>query len=46
VFTGVHSEEKPVTGLVIIEKAKTFYDEIKATDKCTVMVGCKVTNYV
>lgn len=33
-FTAIHSEEKPVTGPVIIEKANSFYDQIKITEKC------------
>jgi hypothetical protein len=28
-FTAMHSEGKPVTVLVIIEKAKFFFDEMK-----------------
>lgn len=35
----MHSEEKPVTGPVIVEKTKSFYDEIKITDKCTFYKG-------
>jgi hypothetical protein len=31
----MHSEEKLVTGPVIIEKAKSVYDEMKITDKST-----------
>jgi hypothetical protein len=34
-FTAMHSEGKPMTGPMIIEKAKSFYSEIKITDKCT-----------
>jgi len=30
-FTAVHSEGKPVTVPMIIEKAKSFFDEIKVT---------------
>jgi hypothetical protein len=46
-LTGVNFEGLPVMKLAIIERAKTFYDEMKITDKCTVIVGCKVTrNYL
>jgi hypothetical protein len=34
-FTAMHSEGKPVTGLMMIEKAKFFKDEMKITEKCT-----------
>jgi hypothetical protein len=38
---------QPMTRPVIIERAETFYGKMKITDKCTVMVGCKVTrNYL
>ena len=33
-FTAVHSEGKPMTGPMIVEKAKSFYDCMKITDKC------------
>jgi hypothetical protein len=33
------SEGKPVTGAMIIEKAKSFYDEMKITDKCILPEG-------
>jgi len=43
----VNFEGKPMPRLVIIERAKTFYDKMKITDKCTVVVGWKVTrNYL
>jgi hypothetical protein len=43
----VNFEGKPMTRLVIIERAKTFRDKIKITNKCPVVVGCKVTrNYM
>ena len=35
----VHSEGKPVTGSVMIDKPKSFQDEIKITDKCTFSEG-------
>jgi hypothetical protein len=38
-FTTMRSEGKPVTGPMIIEKAKSFYDEMKITDKCTFSEG-------
>jgi hypothetical protein len=38
-FTGVRSEGKPVTGPMMIEEAKSFYDEMKITDKCTLSEG-------
>jgi hypothetical protein len=31
----MNSEGKPMTGPMIIEKAESFYDEMKITDKCT-----------
>jgi len=34
-FATMRSEGKPVTGPVIVEKSKSFYDEIKITDKRT-----------
>jgi hypothetical protein len=33
------SEGKPITGPMIIEKSKSFYDEILITDKCTFSEG-------
>jgi hypothetical protein len=33
-FIAMHSEGKPVTGPMIIEKANSFYDQIKITEKC------------
>jgi hypothetical protein len=33
--TVIHSEGKLMTGPMVIEKARCFYDEIKMTDKCT-----------
>jgi hypothetical protein len=38
-LTAVHSEGKPMTGCMIIEKAKCFYGEIKITDNCTFSNG-------
>jgi hypothetical protein len=32
-FTAMCSEGKPMTGHMIIEKAESFYDEMKITDK-------------
>jgi hypothetical protein len=40
----MHPEGKPVIRLVIIEKAETFYDEMKTADRCTfraVTITCK-----
>jgi hypothetical protein len=37
-------EEKPMTGSLIIEKAKFFYDEMKITDKCTFYDGWLQSN--
>jgi hypothetical protein len=39
-FAARHSEGKPLTAPTIIEKAKSFYDEIKITDKYTFSEGC------
>jgi hypothetical protein len=39
-FTAMHSEGKPVTGPMIVEKAKCFYDEMKITGKCVFSEGC------
>jgi len=33
VFTAMYSEGKPITGLMIVEKARSFYDAMKITDK-------------
>jgi hypothetical protein len=42
----VNFEGEPMTRYVIIERAKTFHDRMKITEKCTVVVGCKITrNY-
>jgi hypothetical protein len=38
-FTAMHSKGKPVTGPMIIEKAKSLCDEMKITDKCTFSDG-------
>ena len=35
----MHSEGKQVTGPEIVEKTKSFYDELKITDKCTFYEG-------
>jgi hypothetical protein len=34
-FTPMPSEGKPVTGPTIIENAKSFYDGMNITEKCT-----------
>jgi hypothetical protein len=34
-------QTEPVTGLMIIKKAKSFYVEMKITDKCTFFKGSK-----
>jgi hypothetical protein len=39
------SEEKPVTGLMIIEKPRSFYDEMKISDERTLSKGSN-KNYV
>jgi hypothetical protein len=38
-FTAVCCKGKPVTGPMVIGKAKSFYDELKVTDKCTFSEG-------
>jgi hypothetical protein len=38
-FTAVRSKGKPMTGPVIIKKAKSFYDEMEVTDKYTFSKG-------
>jgi hypothetical protein len=38
-FTAVRSEEKPVTGPTIIEKVKSFHDEMKTSDQCIFSEG-------
>jgi hypothetical protein len=38
-FTAVHTEEKPMTGAVIIEKARSFCDEMEVVDKCAFSEG-------
>jgi hypothetical protein len=38
-FTAMHSEGKILTGPMMIEKAKSFYDEMETTDKCTFSEG-------
>jgi hypothetical protein len=35
----MHSEGKPMTGPMITEKVKSFYDEIKISNKCTFSEG-------
>jgi hypothetical protein len=42
VFTAVHSEGKPATGVLIIQK-EVFYDEMKVTDKC-IFAECWLRN--
>jgi hypothetical protein len=31
----MHLKEKPITGPMIIREAKSFYDKVNVTDKCT-----------
>ena len=38
-FTAVCSIGKPITGSMIIDKAKFLYDEMKVTYKCTFSEG-------
>jgi hypothetical protein len=38
-FTEIHSDGKDVSGATVIEKAKSFYNEIKITHKCTFSEG-------
>ena len=38
-FTGMHSAGKPMSGHMVIEKAKLFCDELEVTDKCTFSEG-------
>jgi hypothetical protein len=38
-FTAERSKEKPVTGPMVIQKFKSFYDEMKITDKFTFCEG-------
>jgi hypothetical protein len=38
-FTATCSKGKPMTGLTIMEKANTFYNEMKICDKCTYSDG-------
>jgi hypothetical protein len=35
----MHSEGNPMNGPTIIEKTKSFYDEMKITDMCTFSEG-------
>jgi hypothetical protein len=35
----MHSEGKPMTGAMITEKAKSFYDEMRITDNSTFFDG-------
>jgi hypothetical protein len=35
----MHFEGKPMTGHMVIEKAESFYNEVKITDKCAVSEG-------
>jgi len=39
-FTAMCSEAKPMTGPMIIEEAKSFYDEMKIIDKCLLCKTC------
>jgi hypothetical protein len=38
-FTVIRSEGNPVSGLMIIEKSRSFCDEMKVIDKCTFLEG-------
>jgi hypothetical protein len=38
-FMAMHSEGKPMTGTMIIEKSWSFHDEMKIADKCTFVGG-------
>jgi hypothetical protein len=40
----MHPEGKPMTGPMIIEKAKYFYDEVKITHKRTFRDGWQSSN--
>jgi len=42
-FTSMHSKGTPVTGPIMFEKARSFYDKImsKITDKCTFFESSK-----
>jgi hypothetical protein len=43
-FTAMCSEGKALSGLMIIERAKSFCGEIKITDKCTFSDGWLQSN--
>jgi len=38
-FAAMHSEGKPMTWPLVIEKTKSFYHEMKITGKCTCPEG-------
>jgi len=38
-FRATHSDRKEVTGAMIIEKAKSFYNEMNIIHKCTFSEG-------
>jgi hypothetical protein len=38
-FRAMFSQGKPMSGLMIIEKVKSFYDEMKIADKYTLLEG-------
>jgi hypothetical protein len=40
-FTAIHSEGKPVTGSMVIEKPKAVYDEL-LTSAYSLRTGCKI----
>ena len=42
-FAAMHSEGKPMTEPLIIEKPKLFYHEMKITGKCTCPEGSNKT---
>jgi len=43
-FTAVCSKGKPVTGPMMIKKAKSFYEEMEITDKCAFPKGSNKIN--
>jgi hypothetical protein len=42
-FRAMHCEGKPETVPIILDKAKSFCNEMKITDIYSVMPGCKIT---
>ena len=45
-FTGMHSARKPMSGHMVIEKPKSFCEELEVTDKCTFSEGSNKKNYL